>query len=450
MIKEQITEIFVNFLENPLVYVNLVQELMKIIEDFASKEIREKTQQLLRTLHLEDQESIVFKQFLNFFQDFHQKIFVLNSEKLTEIRENYREKAIKILEFRYISFETNASSQENESFFEKFATNEEIEQLFANEELNKLISAYFSLCLHMSLHEPPLKTSVEAFESRTFTYVSYKKSEYYCIDGFVKENAPAIVVVPPVMRMNFTYNGIKPAVLIISKEIIGKKEFEKVLEKLQGSNKCKGSGKGDNSEIEDENRERNESIKKENKEVVKENKENFMVEGINENFKKNQGNKEDFKEMTLSEVEKHEKKEDLKKIGQINNELTEIRENKGDIENNENLAIIREKNTKNSENQESCSKKQEFIEEKNKNEISFELLAKDLPVNFNEITINNDNNYNYNLKENTTPLEPTKPCVLPGFNEKDQNNFLKNETFSRNFDIFSKKMMNSKKAKTLN
>lgn len=425
-----------NFLENPLVYVNLVQELMKIVEDCAFQAIREKTQELLGLLHLEDEETSVSKQLLGLFQDFHHRIFALTAEKKSGIREIYREKARRILEFPYVCFESNETRGESASFLTKFSVEEEIAELFANEELERLICSYFSLCLHMFLHEPPLKTGVEPFETRKFAYVCYKKNEFYCIDGFVKENAPAIVVVPPVMRTNFPYNGIRAAVLIVSKEIAGKNEFSQVLDELKRGNtgKCREKLEGcagNQGNIEENTAERgefkeNQEIFKENRENIKENRENFEENRENaEIIKENQGNCEISKELL-----------------QNNKEIRDLAGNPENIptKNSENPQNL----SKYQENTDKITKECEFPEENAKHEISFELLSKDFPANFKEIALNRENPGNSHAnspeKQGNPALESTS------FNEKAA----KNETFSRNFEVFSKKMTNSKKAKTLN
>ena len=40
------------------------------------------------------------------------------------------------------------------------------------------------------------------------------------IDGFAKEDNPCIIIIPSVMRNNFPYTGIKPAVLMLDDEYL--------------------------------------------------------------------------------------------------------------------------------------------------------------------------------------------------------------------------------------
>jgi hypothetical protein len=45
----------------------------------------------------------------------------------------------------------------------------------------------------------------------------FNKNDYYCIDGFPKEGYPCVVVLPPPYRQGYVYQGIKPAVIVLSK-----------------------------------------------------------------------------------------------------------------------------------------------------------------------------------------------------------------------------------------
>jgi len=56
---------------------------------------------------------------------------------------------------------------------------------------------------------------LEEYKGRKFKYCSFKKKEMYCIDGFAKEGVSAIIILPPVYRNKFRFNGIKTAVLIL-------------------------------------------------------------------------------------------------------------------------------------------------------------------------------------------------------------------------------------------
>lgn len=103
------------------------------------------------------------------------------------------------------------------------------------------------LCLYMHLHEPKLTFNLpssyeEGIIKRKLIFYFYKKDEFNNIEGFPKEKCCCVVILPfPILRNNYSYQGIKPAVYIVgdpSKDILqycelnnGDKEKEKEKEK---------------------------------------------------------------------------------------------------------------------------------------------------------------------------------------------------------------------------
>lgn len=83
----------------------------------------------------------------------------------------------------------------------------------------------------MTLNDPPIELSLlpwtlmqqkESLLSK-FDFLMYNKCDYYCIDGFLQEGKPCVVVLPPPTRSGYVYQGIKPAILPVpnpSAEII--------------------------------------------------------------------------------------------------------------------------------------------------------------------------------------------------------------------------------------
>lgn len=399
MIKEQISSVFMNFLETPLIYVNLIQELMKIIEAFTSKQIEEKTLQILSFLNLQDKKDSLYKQFINLFQDYNSQIFSCES---SEILSSYKEKVKEILSFNYYSFECNVfeknDEEKSDDLFYHYNINEEIQQLFENPDLQKLVQVYYSLSIYMHLNDPPLKTHLEEFLTRKFFYVNFKKNEYYCIDGFVKDKAPSIIVIPAVMRANFIYNGIKPAVLILGKDILKKQSFQKILQKLQIDCEEKNKKVDENFEKSKIEAENNEKLIKDNSFLEK----NF--ENNHENIEKKE-NKEDKTNIINSDCEKNTKKEVQESI--------------------ENLHINNEQ----------------------KNDLSFEFLLKTNKDAKIDDTLLLSSKKNIIKFENLLEFEQKEKKI-----EKTLKNFEKNQNknLPSNFDIFSKKNISTKKSKTLN
>ena len=69
----------------------------------------------------------------------------------------------------------------------------------------------------MLLHDPVLNINIEPYETREIKYFFYEKGEYINIDGFEKNKTPCIgILAPPQLRNKYAYQGIKPAVCIIT------------------------------------------------------------------------------------------------------------------------------------------------------------------------------------------------------------------------------------------
>ena len=74
----------------------------------------------------------------------------------------------------------------------------------------------------MVLSDPPIEMQLQASvdqqhsELEKFEFWMYNKNDYYCIDGFPKEGLPCVVVMPPPFRQGYVYQGIKPAVIVLT------------------------------------------------------------------------------------------------------------------------------------------------------------------------------------------------------------------------------------------
>jgi hypothetical protein len=76
----------------------------------------------------------------------------------------------------------------------------------------------------MVLSDPPIEmislpiskaTCTKTSDQDKYDYWMFNKLDYYCIDGFPKEGAPCVVVLPPPYRQGYVYQGIKPAVIVL-------------------------------------------------------------------------------------------------------------------------------------------------------------------------------------------------------------------------------------------
>ena len=143
-----------------------------------------------------------------------------------------------------------------------FTTDDRIDLLDDNitsDDFLNFVRAVVKLQLHMVLSDPPLEMQLLTVAAalncepdlQKYEYWMFNKSDYYCIDGFPKEGNPCLVILPPPFRSGFVYQGIKPAVIVLSeageevREHVRVKQ-ELVLEKMR-IQKSKGEKKVEKS-----------------------------------------------------------------------------------------------------------------------------------------------------------------------------------------------------------
>ena len=93
-------------------------------------------------------------------------------------------------------------------------------------EFIRFVQSIIKLQLHMVLSDPPIELSMLNTKERDgksdltekFEFWMFNKNDYYCIDGFPKEGYPCVVVLPPPYRQGYVYQGIKPAVIVLSND----------------------------------------------------------------------------------------------------------------------------------------------------------------------------------------------------------------------------------------
>lgn len=59
-----------------------------------------------------------------------------------------------------------------------------------SEEFRDFASTLIKIILHMELSEP----SIEFWSTEKLIYKKFRKSDFYCIDGFPKDDLPCVIV----------------------------------------------------------------------------------------------------------------------------------------------------------------------------------------------------------------------------------------------------------------
>jgi hypothetical protein len=208
--KDYILEAFDNCFDDYNLLSHLVHDTIKLIYDEAYSTLKEKVLNILKLLNIQDQYSDKFLvRFRLLFQEYFSVIFICNDQSVTNIREK-----LKAITETYKEIETQGEKVKNDIDSVGF---------------KNFVSYTFNLCIYMILHDPTLVFNILSYDKRILTYNYYTKSEFQNIDGFAKERTPCVVILPtPMIRSNNVYQGIKPAVYIISNptEVI-KTECEK-------------------------------------------------------------------------------------------------------------------------------------------------------------------------------------------------------------------------------
>ena len=171
----------------------VVQNCMKIIYLEAETKLIATINQLLNHFNINLGSTNIIKDILpkirNFLQEYYSSIFTCSDKTIKEIGE----KIIKLCLENEFEVEDLKKDIENEYFF-------------------NFVIAAFKLNVYLLLHEPELKLS----EIKTPDYRYFKKSLFLPIEGFCKEESICCIILnPPLLRNNFVYQGIFPAVYII-------------------------------------------------------------------------------------------------------------------------------------------------------------------------------------------------------------------------------------------
>ena len=189
LIQENILDLFSQFLGSHRYLVLVVQELIKEILKQVGELIDAKILSIVSLLGCpaSNSESIK-KHLLRLFQDHSSTAFPMLS--LEELRKTYLARI-------------------------PLTIREEVSSSISTGEFDSFVRNMHKISLHMLLNEPRLE--INFTESIEYVVID-KPDNFYCIDGFPNGSPEAVIVVPSVMRNNYPYTGIKPAVLIITEE----------------------------------------------------------------------------------------------------------------------------------------------------------------------------------------------------------------------------------------
>lgn len=193
MVQESILDVFTIFLNRHYELSHLVRGLFQVVYKRIEQNVNSKLQEICKIFALPEQSADGLRKFfLKLLQD--QCKILFPCPEIESVKIDYYD-AVK-------------------DFIEEDSI-KDFEDMVEMNEFSDFVKSVHSLCVFMLLSEPALTVPfVEQLDYRVF-----KNEDYYCIDGFPKNSLPCVVILPPAMRHNFAYQGLKPAILILSRDV---------------------------------------------------------------------------------------------------------------------------------------------------------------------------------------------------------------------------------------
>lgn len=194
--------------------VPMAQEIFLLLINTINQQMSEKLTTIAKTLNISDDEKAM--NHLNIkikpiFQEYCERCFGEindNDEYYNSlIHDKYKPICSKIID--------NYANEEDEDY------NEMLDEAIDSDDFRNFVKSLHKIVMHLCLSDPPISVNLITFDERMtkenvverYEFKRFKKQNMFCIDGFPKEDLPAVVVYPPPMKGRFVYQGIKPSVI---------------------------------------------------------------------------------------------------------------------------------------------------------------------------------------------------------------------------------------------
>ena len=236
---------------------NLCQDIMLLVYEETKKIIELKFLEILKCLNLskttKNKKDNLFEKILPFFRENFNSIFEFNDEKIKNIKQKLKNVINQYNFWSEIKLYNSSSNkllndiQQNNNLNNSSLRNNNTnnnENSFRNSNISKLnnvenikileakikgknfegiMKSFFNICLYMLLHEPILNFNIEKYSQRKLLYYFYNKNDFINVEGFGDERTPCILILqPPLLKNKYPFNGLKPAVYILSDVTINK------------------------------------------------------------------------------------------------------------------------------------------------------------------------------------------------------------------------------------
>ena len=200
IISTELIDLFDFCIKDYVLISNMCQDILLLIYEESKIIIDKKFSDILKCLNLEkkskDKKHRIYNKFLPFFQENFNDIFLNVDSSLNTLHN----KLINTLnEYPNNNFKNILQKNIKEKYFDN------------------LIKSFFKICIYMLLHDPILTFDLVKLSKRKLIYCFYNKNDFINVEGFGNDKSPCIIILPPPLLKNkFPFNGLKPAVYIIS------------------------------------------------------------------------------------------------------------------------------------------------------------------------------------------------------------------------------------------
>ena len=219
LVENTIMESFDNIFYKNILFVRVINIIVRIVYDYADEKIKEKIKEILICFGYEIKNENEIKIFFHKFK--------------TIIFQDYFKTIIKFSEEIFNKILLNINNQINHLKGQFFTEEEitEIEKDLNSNNIKPFIKELFILSLYMLIHEPQLTIST----SLDLRYCYFSKREIV-LDGFGKENSVCLIILtPPLLKLNIFFQKLFPIVFICdnpTENMIKQCEERKILNQL--------------------------------------------------------------------------------------------------------------------------------------------------------------------------------------------------------------------------
>ena len=210
IIKTELIEVFEFCISDYTLISNLCQDIIMIVYNETKNIINYKYNDILKCVNLEKisnkKKDEFYNIFLPFFQENFKYIFSFDENSVI----NTNKKLLSII-LEYDCFNKNTKSKNNNEL-KNILINKINNNYFQN-----LYKKFYCICIYMLLHEPILTFNIVKYSERKLEFYFYNEKEFINVEGFGDDKTPCIIVLPPpLIKNNYPFNGIRPAVYCIS------------------------------------------------------------------------------------------------------------------------------------------------------------------------------------------------------------------------------------------